>query len=92
MATIEIQNWKDLREQFGIKKVDSLKCAPQIHKELKEKAEAENCPEYVCIECNDNSEAIAIFHLVEAVKQGEPPLQVNGKTIKAVYEYQGTAN
>ena len=81
MRTVEIKNWKDLKEQFGVVKDSSLKTAPQISKELKEYVLSLNyLPDYVYIECNEKSEARCVFNLIQ--KDDE----------KLFYEYQGTAN
>lgn len=77
---IEISNWKDLSSQFGFKSDGGLKAAPQIHKELKVLSIKENIPSHVCVECNENSDAICIFVLLSKDEKA------------AIYEYQGTAN
>ncbi len=86
-CNVEISNWKDLKSQFGLEEVDGLKSALQIHKELKNQIDfilktSKALPEFVCINCNEKSEAICIFHLV----RNSPD------NLEATYEYQGTAN
>lgn len=80
MKTIVIQNWNELKEQFGLvdKKENGVLSARELSTELKKKIDINN-PEHTAITYG-KGEGIALFKLI-AVSPND-----------IVFEYIGTAN
>ncbi len=83
MKRIEIKNWKEVVDQFGLDDTYmGVKSARQISVQMRKELEgAKELPKVYTTRCNTDSEAIATFSLVSD-KPG----------IVAIYEYTGTAN
>lgn len=83
---VDIENWGDLTEQFGLVEHNGLlgaKCLSKRLSEVVNKSFNNNViNETVLIECNTKSDALATFSLIS----------VNTNTYVTVYEYNGTAN
>ena len=77
---IEIKNWKEVVDQFGLRESEKLVGAVHISRRLRLDALKNNCPDVVCVECSKQSEAICIFRIVSK------------DDTTAIYEYEGTAN
>jgi len=81
MKFVEIKNWKDLKDQFGLKKVNSCKTAIEIGKELTKLVNnSKDILTHVTVDCNENSEAICLFEYSHIENN------------KYFYIYRGTAN
>lgn len=88
MITVDIQNWKDLRDQFGLEPVDGLRSAKEISAAVRAAVDKKpkNTPEelkdieHISVSCTTRGEAICLFELVEV------------RPDKLVYYYTGTAN
>ncbi len=90
MITVEVINWKALKDQFGVEPKEDLRSAKEIYKALqkevfnlldKEPAErGEPGLQWIGVSCTKKGEAVACFSFVS--KNGE----------MYVYEYNGTAN
>ena len=81
MILVEISNWKDLKEQFGLDDNDLKGCkgAKNIHRDLKLQA-LNKADDVIACDCTLEGEAICIFKLESIVDN------------VITYEYTGTAN
>lgn len=82
---IEITNWKDLLDQFGMDAKDGLLSAKQIHRELeKQVRQSDTALDKVFVKCSKKGEAVACFTFARDTD--------SYVVHRLYYDYNGTAN